>query len=95
MRNVKKGTRHTASEIKANRHLEPYRPRGRTPSNEGSSRSYAKKCAGNQNIVISKMLSNLASASDGGAGPRLWYGRPEHKPASTIYVQGTNYKIII
>lgn len=37
--------------------------------NEGSIRSYARKCSGNQKLAISKTLSSLASASDGGAGP--------------------------
>lgn len=36
---------------------------------EGSIRSYARKCSGNQKLAISKTLSSLASASDGGAGP--------------------------
>lgn len=37
--------------------------------NEVSIRSYARKCSGNQKLAISKTLSSLASASDGGAGP--------------------------
>uniref|UniRef100_A0A8W8KQ16 Uncharacterized protein n=1 Tax=Magallana gigas TaxID=29159 RepID=A0A8W8KQ16_MAGGI len=38
-------------------------------SENASMKSYARKCSGNQKLTISKTLSSLASASDGGAGP--------------------------